>query len=152
MPMSLKDFVRDTLAGIVNAVEEAQKDVGAEKAALIAPQVIFIGQGSNIHESDVKVIYPGEEHDDPVAVKANLVRFDLAVHAGDTVEVAAEAMASANLGLFAKIKASVAGKGITEDKRISRIQFEIPVIPSLPTRTLPVGQETLPVDTPSKGT
>ena len=79
-----------------------------------------MGKGEAIHDSDVSVWLPGGK----TKSKANLVRFDVAVHAGKAKKGGGGiSVAVAGLG-----GAQIDGDKSSEQSSVSRIQFDIPLI------------------------
>lgn len=124
MPVTLDDFIAETLTGIVDGINKAKERLKADgRDDWVSPAIMVVGQGGEIHDSDVRVFRRGG-----YTSKANVVRFDVAVHAGETEE------GGGHVGLkVASIVDVGGGKQTTsEDRRISRIQFEIPLVVAEP--------------------
>ena len=121
--MELKEFVAETLSQILLGIESAKEKVGESRANWIAAPIKFVGKGDKVHDTDVNVWIA----DNKVA-KANLVRFDVAIHASER----ADGKAGIRVAGFFGIGAGVEGSASIEDKAISRMQFEIPLVLSEP--------------------
>ena len=116
--LTLDDFIASTLTQIVEGIDKAKtnlKESGRED--WVSPPIASIGQGDQIHDTNLRVHYGGG------TVDANLVRFDVAVHAGETAEAGGKAGVKAFV-----VSADLGGKTQAEEKSISHIQFEIPLI------------------------
>ena len=121
--MELKEFIAETLSQILLGIESANEKVGESRANWIAAPIKFVGKGDKVHDTDVSVWIA----DNKVA-KANLVRFDVAIHASER----ADGKAGIHVAGFFGIGAGVEGSASIEDKAISRMQFEIPLVLSEP--------------------
>lgn len=122
MPVSLQEFVRDALAQVVRGIEDAKRTVGPDLADQICPQMVSVARGSPITETTVRARYRNGTCD------ADVLRFDVAVYAGDTIEVVAPVQPT----MWSALKARLRGKPSGEDRPVTRIQFEIPVILAKP--------------------
>jgi hypothetical protein len=114
--MTLKDFIGEALSEIIFGIDEAKKRLEPTgRDHWISAPIAAVGAGQAIHDTDVAVWMP----DGTSVNKANLVRFDVAVHAteskkgGGGVEVAV---------------VNVGGELSKEEAAVSRIQFDIPLI------------------------
>ncbi len=123
--MELKEFIAETLSQIPLGIESAKEKVGESRANWIAAPIKFVGKGDKVHDTDVSVWIA----DNKVA-KANLVRFDVAIHASERADGKAGIRVAGFFGIG--IGAGVEGSASIEDKAISRMQFEIPLVLSEP--------------------
>ena len=122
MTVSLQNFVRDALAQVVLGIEDAKRTVGPELADQICPQIVSMGRTGAVGETTVRVRYRNGTCD------AEVMRFDVAVYAGETIEVATTETQS----LWSAFRARLGGNPPRREIPVTRIQFEIPVILSKP--------------------
>lgn len=116
MQTTLEDFISETLTQIVRGIDKAKEGLG-DREDWVSPPISALGKGTAIHDTDLRVHYRGGH------AKANLVRFDVALHAAMSDEGGGKggvrlAVVSADFGTGTK----------TEEKAISRVQFEIPLV------------------------
>ena len=116
MIMTLKDFVGDALSEIIFGIDEAKKRLEQSgRSHWVSAPIAAVGAGQAIHDSDVAVYMP----DGMSLNKANLVRFDVAVHATE----------SSKGGGGVKVAIVQLEGGLSrEQAAISRIKFDIPLI------------------------
>lgn len=104
--MELREFVRETLTEILNAVREAQDEV-------------------NQHHGKHGVINPTWNDQEDLAEHVQVIRFDVAVTASD------QAVKGGKAGI--KVWSIEAGGKLeeqTQNKTVSRISFTVPILPS----------------------
>ena len=137
MVMTLKEFIGETLSQIVLGIDDAKKKLEPSgRSHWAGPPISTVGKGGPIHDTDVAVWLPGGE----ATNKANLVRFDVAVHAAEAKEGGGGVkVAVAHLG----------GKLSAEQSSVSRIQFDIPLI--IAEHPRPVGAKKAPPRQPIVG-
>ena len=81
MVMTLKDFVGEALSEIIFGIDEAKKRLEqSDRSHWVSAPIAAVGAGQAIHDTDVAVWMPDGES----VNKANLVRFDVAVHATES--------------------------------------------------------------------
>ncbi len=116
MVMTLKDFVGEALSEIIFGIDEAKKRLEqSDRSHWVSAPIAAVGAGQAIHDTDVAVWMPDGES----VNKANLVRFDVAVHATE----------SKKGGGGVKVAIVQLGGGLSKEQAaISRIQFDIPLI------------------------
>ncbi len=120
MGLSLKEFIGEAMSQIVLGIDDAKEKLeGSERSTWISPPIRTIGKGGAIHDTDVAVWLTED-----VVTKANMVRFDVAVHASKVVE----GKAGLEVAVFSMGEAGIGGKGRSEDLSVSRIKFDIPLI------------------------
>ena len=116
MPMTLKDFICETLSEIIFGIDEAKERLKpTSRDHWISAPIAAVGEGQKIHDTDVAVWMP----DGRSVNKANLVRFDVAVHATESKKGG---------GGVAVSVVNVGGELSKEEAAVSRIQFDIPLI------------------------
>ena len=115
MALKLNEFIAETLTGIIGGIDMAKakmKDSGRDE--WVSPPISTVGKGGEIHDADVRVYRRGG-----YTSKAHLVRFDVALHASETGEAE---------GGVKVVVASVSGKTMMEEKSVSRVRFDIPLV------------------------
>ena len=123
MGLSLKEFIGEAMSQIVLGIDDAKEKLGSERSHWVSPPIYIIGKGEAIHDTDVAVWLTED-----AITKANLVRFDVAVHASKTVE----AKGGVEVTFLTVVDAELGAKGRSEDLSISRIKFDIPLIIATP--------------------
>ena len=114
--MALDEFISEALTQIVQGIDQAKAKMG-DRADWVSPPIHSVGQGTAIHDANLRVHYRDG------TAEADLVRFDVAVHAASSGEGGGKA------GLkLSVVSAELGGKKQKENKSISRIQFEVPLI------------------------
>lgn len=104
------------MSEIVLGIDEAKQRLKeSERDHWVSPPITLVGAGHAIHDSDVGVEMP----DGKSRNKANLVRFDVAIHATESSEAG---------GALQIAVAKLGGAVTTEQASISRIKFDIPLI------------------------
>ncbi len=116
MVMTLKDFIGEALSEIIFGIDEAKKRLEQSgRSHWVSAPIAAVGAGHAIHDSDVAVWMP----DGKSFNKANLVRFDVAVHATKSTKA----------GGGVKVTVVQLGGGLSKEQAaISRIQFDIPLV------------------------
>ena len=135
MGLSLQEFIGEALSQIVLGIDDAKEKMAeSARSNWISPPIQQIGLGQEIHDTDLAVWLTED-----VVTKANMVRFDVAVHASKTVE----AKGVVEVTLLTVVDAELGAKGRSEDLSISRIKFDIPLIIAEPfaKRPLPMPDE-----------
>ncbi|WP_146747711.1 hypothetical protein [Paramagnetospirillum kuznetsovii] len=123
MTVSLKDFVSQTLVDIVRGIESAKKEISADGAqAVISPPPANAG--------DDRTICIIDDEKGPRHIIGQVVHFDLATHA----EESAGATGGFKVAVASVLKVGADAEGKTTDKTISRVQFSVPVVLSIPKR------------------
>ena len=115
MAMTLKEFIGEALSEIILGIDEAKKRLKpSDRSHWVSAPIAAVGKGEAIHDTDVAVWLP-----DGQVNKANLVRFDVAVHATES---------SKGGGGIGVAVVQVGGERSKEQAAVSRIQFDIPLI------------------------
>ena len=116
MVMTLKEFIGEALSEIILGIDEAKKRLEpSDRAHWVSAPIAAVGKGQVIHDTDDAVWMP----DGQSVNKANLVRFDVAVHA---------TASSKGEGGIRVAVAQFGGELSKEQTAVSRIQFDIPLI------------------------
>ncbi len=126
--LTLQHFISEALSQILVGIEDARGAVQEKgiKGHRISPAISHVGMGQEIHDADVAVFLQDGE-----ICKAHLVQFDVAVHATEAVGGKAGIQVSA-LG----VRGGVGGDLSAEEKTISRIKFDIPIILQYPPKMI----------------
>ena len=116
MVMTLREFIGEALSEIILGIDEAKKRLEPSgRPHWVSAPIAAVGKGQAIHDTDVAVWMP----DGQSVNKANLVRFDVAVHATES---------SKGGGGIQVAVAQFGGELSKEQAAVSRIQFDIPLI------------------------
>ncbi len=120
MALTLDEFIAETLAGIVKGIDSAKAKLAETgRDDWISPPIERVGEAHDLHDTDVSVYRAGG-----YTSKANVVRFDVALHATDAEET------GGRVGVSAATMLTVSGgkKMTSEETSISRVKFEIPLV------------------------